>query len=91
MSTQNQSALLIGGLIFLIIATTLFYVSQSNPSGLQSRAFVSPDDRDDDLDGLSNREESEYLGTDPMNPDTDGDGAYDGFEFFVSKSDPLSP
>ncbi|MFT4622643.1 MAG: hypothetical protein ACI8PZ_001299 [Myxococcota bacterium] len=34
-------------------------------------------DRDDDRDGLSNREELE-LGTDPLNPDTDGDGRLDG-------------
>jgi len=34
---------------------------------------------DDDGDGLSNAEEL-ALGTDPQNPDTDGDGLSDGFE-----------
>src|SRR3990172_5546821 len=43
---------------------------------------------DDDMDGLTNREEK-LLGTDPKNPDTDGDGLKDGEEVNKYKSDPL--
>ena len=37
-------------------------------------------DGDVDNDGLSNEHEI-GLGTDPLNPDTDGDGIYDGTEY----------
>ena len=40
---------------------------------------ISPGEVDSDHDGLSNQEE-ERLGTDPYNPDTDGDGLLDGWE-----------
>ena len=43
---------------------------------------------DDDMDGLTNREEK-LLGTDPKNPDTDGDGLKDGEEITNFKTDPL--
>ncbi|GHV47126.1 hypothetical protein FACS189499_04070 [Clostridia bacterium] len=43
---------------------------------------------DTDSDGLSDFYE-ELLGTDPENPDTDGDELPDGYEAFVSNSDPL--
>lgn len=46
--------------------------------------------RDDDGDGLTNIEESQ-IGTDPQNPDTDGDGLNDGDEFRVWRTDPLRP
>ena len=41
-----------------------------------------------DNDGLSNDQE-EALGTDPLNPDTDGDGLKDGQEVNVYHTDPL--
>ncbi len=41
-------------------------------------------------DGLSNSKEKE-IGTDPRNPDTDGDGLNDGEEFHSYKTDPLNP
>lgn len=40
-----------------------------------------------DSDGLTNQEEIQ-LGTSPLNPDTDGDGAYDTYEKQVSHTDP---
>lgn len=50
--------------------------------------FGSRDNDDDDHDGLSNVEERR-LGTDPHNPDTDGDGLTDGQEVRVYKTNPL--
>lgn len=47
-------------------------------------------DNDWDNDGLSNSLERE-LGTDPRNPDTDGDGLEDGIEHNVLGTDPLLP
>lgn len=40
---------------------------------------ISEGEKDSDCDGLSNEEEAK-LGTDPNNPDTDGDGLLDGWE-----------
>jgi len=45
---------------------------------------------DADNDGLPDDLEME-LGTDPNDPDTDGDGVTDGVEVFVLESDPLAP
>lgn len=45
---------------------------------------------DDDMDGLTSREEKE-LGTDPNNPDTDGDGLKDGEEVNTFMTNPLNP
>ncbi len=45
-------------------------------------------DADYDKDGLTNARERE-LGTDPWNPDTDGDGLSDGDEVYKYKTDPL--
>lgn len=43
---------------------------------------------DPDRDGLSNNQELQ-LGTDPNNPDTDGDGLTDGQEVLTYRTDPL--
>lgn len=43
------------------------------------RRFVSPNETDNDHDGLTNEEEAK-LGTDPMDPDTDHDAMLDGWE-----------
>ncbi len=45
---------------------------------------------DKDGDGLTKREEQE-IGTDPNNPDSDGDGLQDGEEVRVYITDPLNP
>lgn len=45
---------------------------------------------DADGDSLSDQEESSY-GTDPLNPDTDGDRLQDGFEVFEVGTDPNNP
>ncbi len=58
--------------------------------GVQVFGFLS--ERNNDLDGdkLLNDEEKR-LGTDPLNPDTDGDGLKDGEEVKVYTTDPLNP
>jgi outer membrane protein OmpA-like peptidoglycan-associated protein len=48
-----------------------------------------PDD-DKDGDGLT-RSQEKALGTDPLNPDTDGDGLLDGEEVNIYGTDPLNP
>ncbi|MGA9120930.1 MAG: OmpA family protein, partial [Bacteroidota bacterium] len=50
--------------------------------------FGTSDQGDDDHDGLSNIEERRY-GTDPRNPDTDGDGVSDGLEVKKYHTNPL--
>ena len=52
--------------------------------------FGSSDADDDDKDGLTNGEERRY-GTDPENPDTDGDGLLDGEEVKRYRTNPLRP
>lgn len=47
-------------------------------------------DKDSDNDSILDKDEAQY-GTDPMNPDTDGDGLFDGEEVFRFKTDPLDP
>ena len=49
----------------------------------------SDGDADDDGDGLTNDEEAD-LGTDPSNPDTDGDGLEDGAEVNTHGTDALN-
>ena len=50
----------------------------------------TPSGGDSDGDGLSDVEEDD-LGTDPNDPDTDGDGSEDGVEVFSAGTDPTNP
>jgi len=56
--------------------------------------YISSDPEDDsadsDLDGLTNNQEENIWGTDPLNPDTDGDGILDGIEV-KNGTNPLDP
>ncbi len=56
--------------------------------GLTITSFLKPFDNDPDRDGLTNDEEKQ-IGTDPNNPDTDGDGLKDGEEVHIYHTDPL--
>ena len=55
-------------------------------SGGGSRNNADDDQSDDDDDGLSQSEEDE-IGTDPSNPDTDGDGVKDGDDGWAGGTD----
>jgi outer membrane protein OmpA-like peptidoglycan-associated protein len=57
--------------------------------GVNVYAFFESGDTDSDGDGLSNKEE-EQIGTDPHNPDTDGDGLKDGAEVKLYRTNPLN-
>lgn len=58
--------------------------------GIQVFGFLTERNNDLDGDGLFNDEEKR-IGTDPLNPDTDGDGLKDGEEVKTYKTDPLNP
>ena len=65
-----------------------FLSSTVDRVSIDNLKFVAPD-MDSDNDGLTNGEESDIYGTDPMNADSDGDGVSDGEE--VSKnSNPMN-
>jgi len=88
MLQKRHIATFLGGMIFIILAVILVMDPQISPANLEGHMDFS---LDDDMDGLSNFDEIEYIGTDPLNEDTDGDGAKDGFEVYVRSSDPLLP
>ena len=55
----------------------------------QGRCGYPGEGGDSDFDGVADVDEEAY-GTDPSNPDTDGDGLQDGDELFSVGTDPLS-
>ncbi len=57
---------------------------------VDNKLIESPILKDSDHDGLTDIEEK-ALGTDPNNPDTDGDGISDGDEVKKYKTNPLNP
>jgi hypothetical protein len=75
----KTTLIIFSGLVILSFA--FFSVAQENSSS-DKNIF-----QDSDQDGLTNEEETAY-GTDPYNPDTDGDGYSDGIEI-QSGYDPL--
>ncbi len=57
--------------------------------GLNVYAFFESGNADSDGDGLKNKDEKQF-GTDPLNPDTDGDRLKDGEEVFAYLTNPLN-
>lgn len=58
--------------------------------GFDPKDPLDPGPFDSDLDGLSDGEEVIVYGTDPLDPDTDADGIWDGAEV-TNGTDPLDP
>lgn len=56
--------------------------------GVNVMAIFESGDADPDRDALKNRDEKK-VGTDPYNPDTDGDGLKDGEEVYIYNTNPL--
>ncbi len=68
---------------------------EAKPSGTTEQPAATPPSavarpKDSDQDGLTDEEEKKY-GTDPTNPDTDGDGLTDYDEVVVFGTDPKNP
>lgn len=80
---------------FLLIAACVFFAGFNYFAYVKADSSISGSSKtcdkaiDSDCDGLTNAEEKLY-GTDPNNPDTDGDGYSDGVEV-KSGYDPLKP
>lgn len=65
-------------------------VAATQTAAFNQTAAAETGQRDDDGDGLTNQRELE-IGTDPNNPDTDGDELIDGEEVLRLGTDPLNP
>ena len=65
------------------------FKSAENNSSEKAKDLINPLG-DDDQDGLTNQDEADN-GTDPKNPDTDGDGLNDGDEVHKYHTDPTKP
>lgn len=73
-------------LLFIIIA---FSCSPFLAGAMEQLDYKGELILDSDLDGLTDLGEKEIYKTDPLNPDTDSDGFYDGVEI-IKKQDPLN-
>ncbi|MEO2128358.1 MAG: hypothetical protein ABGW91_09350, partial [Christiangramia sp.] len=65
-------------------------VSLEQSLDIYNTQIITSSCRDQDGDGLTDDQENNDYGTDPTNPDTDGDGINDGDEV-TDGSDPLDP
>lgn len=65
--------------------------ARSRRSGQRFTASAASGALDSDGDGLSDADEINIVGTDPVNPDSDFDGFTDGDEVLSLGSDPLDP
>lgn len=73
----------------ILIAFAIFFTAFSFfPAYAQTVEYPSGYSVDSDLDGLTDEGERQLFKTDPNNPDTDGDGYFDGAEI-LNSSDPL--
>ena len=70
-------------------ADTCPNVGNPDQTDTDGDGFGDACDADDDNDGLTDIEEI-ALGTDPRNPDTDGDWLNDGYEIKASGTDPMT-
>jgi hypothetical protein len=87
--TKHSHVIAIAIICIALIVSVVLWQKQAKEKRLQvAIETISPSDqKDSDADGLADWEE-QSLGTDPYNPDTDGDGTIDGVEVDTNR-DPL--
>jgi Tol biopolymer transport system component len=86
--TQSAQETLAAQVTEIEQATAIANLTQTAVANMTEAAAEGQ--RDDDGDGLTNDQEAQ-IGTDPQNPDTDGDGLGDGAEVNVYRTNPLNP
>lgn len=64
------------------------YTVRDSSGGLNATSVTITVGADEDRDGISDADEG-LLGTNPLKPDSDDDGLFDGLEVYVEKTDPL--
>lgn len=85
---KNSKKLLISGLIAVVVVSAVAVIGTSSGDELLGKVNIKRTNLQDlDRDGLTNQEEV-YIGTDPMNPNTDGDNLSDSQEI-TQGCDPL--
>jgi len=72
------------------VSTTTAASTSNIPAEVNNDQILFGNAVDTDKDGLDDIREKQ-LGTDPNNPDTDGDGLSDGDEVLIWHTDPLNP
>lgn len=94
MLTEGKKIIILSSILLMIFAVGFFSYAQENEEIEIVVPVVELDYGneliiDSDLDGLTDLGEEKIFQTDKLNPDSDGDGIYDGTEV-LSKTDPLS-
>jgi len=77
------------GVLVLFALVLGFQNCGTSEFGRRDGEFSKIASQDSDVDGLTNAQEAEF-GTNPTNPDTDGDGLNDGSEINAFSTDPLN-
>lgn len=79
-STLIFGSLFVGFTGYLQTSESLGNFDSASEEDIQGEGSVSSEALDSDLDGLADTLEETQFGTDPLDPDTDGDGMSDGWE-----------
>lgn len=90
LANQTNATLLISNITIANVGTYSVVVSNEFGTLTSASAYltIATPGYDDDGDGLANALEAQY-GTNPLNPDTDGDGIFDYDELFAHLTNPL--
>ncbi|MDO8509854.1 MAG: hypothetical protein Q7S24_01800 [bacterium] len=104
MEPNNKKIIILAAIALFVVGGVLFLVfsnkkpSTKKPSSISVVQNVQLEannaiidkvrETDADLDGLTDTKEKQS-GTDPKNPDTDGDGIMDSYEINITKTGPL--
>jgi hypothetical protein len=79
-STLIFGSLFVGFTGYLQTSESLGNFDSASEEDIQGEGSVSSEAEDSDSDGLADTLEETQFGTDPLDPDTDGDGMSDGWE-----------